>query len=120
MLAFIDKVLVGLIGDNDEIVLFCECGDFFRFGAREDDTGRILRRVEVDGARGGRGVVLQRRGEAVAPRCGGRDHHRSRLGQRDHVADGSPEGGENEYVVAGIEHGLEGNVEGMRSAARSR
>ena len=35
MLAFVNQVLVGLIGDDDEVVLLGECGDFFRFAGEK-------------------------------------------------------------------------------------
>ena len=66
-------------------------------------------------------IVLQGRGQAVATRGGSREPSpadawasvtMSRMGVQ--------KGAKHQHVVAGIEHRLEGDVKGMRSAGRSR
>jgi hypothetical protein len=51
MLAVIDQIFVGLVGNDDQIALDGEGGNFLGLGAREDQAAGILRRVVVDGAR---------------------------------------------------------------------
>ncbi len=51
MLAVVDQVFIGFVGDDDQVALDGEGGNLFGFGAREDQAAGILRRVVVDGAR---------------------------------------------------------------------
>jgi len=112
----IDQVFVSFVGDDDEIALAGEGGNFLSFGAGENDAGGILRRVVVDGAGILRGVIFESLAQAGFPRgCGGNEQ-RACLGAGDEVADRRPVRGEDEDVVASIEDALEGGVEGVSAA----
>jgi hypothetical protein len=116
VVAVVDEVFVGFVGDDEEIAFAGKSCDLFGLGAREDGAGGILRRVVVDGAGGGSGEGFQRLADSVAARRGGGDEERASFGAGDEIADGGPVRREDEDVVAGIEHGLEGSVEGVGSA----
>ena len=73
MLAVVDEVFVSLVGDDDEVALLREARDLLGLLAREDDAGRVLRRVVVDGARPRGRVARERLAEALAARLVGRD-----------------------------------------------
>ncbi len=114
--AVVDEVFVGFVGDDDQIAFDGEGCHFFSFGAGEDEAAGILRRVVVDGACLRRRKLLERLADSVAARGDGGNQQRPRLRAGDEIADGSPIGREDQGVIAGIEHALEGCVEALRAA----
>ena len=90
MLPVIDQILVGLVGNDDQIALNGERGNLFRLGAHKDYAARILRGVVVDGPRLGRGELLQSIPDAVAARADGGHLQWPRLRPGHQVADRRP------------------------------
>ncbi len=82
MVAVVDEVFVGFVGDDDEVAFDGEGGDFFGFSAGEDDAGGILRGVVVDARVCGRGELIERGCDAVAARGAGGDEQRAGLTPR--------------------------------------
>ena len=107
MLAFVNEVFVSLVGDDDETSLLREARDCRGLVAREDHTVRILRSVEIDGARARGRVARKYLGEAVPASFGCRHEHGYSVAVRDEVFDRRPVRREDQNLVAGIYDRLE-------------
>src|ERR1035441_10582149 len=106
----IDEVFVSLIGNDYEVALNRECGNFLRLAAREYKSAGILWGVVVDGPRLWSGKLLQSIANSIATGRDCRNQQRPGLRSGNKVANGRPVWGEDQRIVAGIEHALEGSV----------
>src|SRR5437588_5485558 len=119
MLAFVDQIFVSLVCEDDDVALLREARDLLGLLAREDDAVRVLRRVEVDGARALCRVASKRLDEASFACLGGGDENGRALAVRDEVFDGSPVGREDQNLVAWVDDRLERAEESLHAAVKN-
>ena len=110
---------VDLVRQQPEIVLLADFGQLLEPFARVDSAGRVVRRIDQDGAR----VGLQRRADHVGARLeavlGRRfNHGEAGAGGAERVGVGGVVGRDDDGVIARVEHALHGGVKRGLAARR--
>jgi len=114
--AFVEEVLVHLVGEDEEVVLDGEGGEEFELGEGEDLARGVRGRVEDDGA-GARGDGGTEAVEVEGPvGCVKWDGDRGNALRAEGEEVVAVEGLEDEALVAGVEERLEGAVHSAGSA----
>src|SRR5687768_12176220 len=102
MLTDVNQILICLVGDHDQVASLRETRHSFRFFASEDNAGRILRRVVVDGPGAIAGIALQYFFKTLRSGNSGWDQNCLSLTVRNQVLYWCPVGREDENFFAGI------------------
>ena len=110
VLPLINQILIRFVCNHDQVMLTGKGGHFFRFRAREDRAGGVLRGVVINGPGIWRGEVLQRPGKTCAARRRCRHQQSPRLAACNHLPNRRPIGREEQHVVSRVEHRLKGNI----------
>ena len=116
--AVVPEVLVGLVGDDDEVALDREVGDRLQLLRREDDPGRVVRGVEQQQPRAVGHGGAQRIDIGPERRWPQRHAHAGGIGQRDaHGVDVEPRL-EDDDLVAGVAQGEQRRLDRLGGTGR--
>ena len=113
----VDQVLVDLVGEDPQAVLQGPAADRLDLLGAVDRAGRVRRRDEQQhlGALGPGRLQLLHRGQVAGGLVG--DHvDRHAAGQLDRLGVGGPVRGRHDDLVAGVQQGREGVVDGLLAA----
>src|SRR5258708_7942793 len=116
MLAIIDDIFIGFVGDHDQVTVDGKTRDCFDFRPSAHDPRRIYGCVEIDGAGLFGCIASQRFAESIGASFAGRYEHEPALTVSDEILDRRPVGGKDQYVVAGIDYGLKGAEQPLHAA----